>query len=584
MSHHDESAQLGKLYDHQLIQKLWPFMRPYKWRLVIITLASWTLVGCNVAWPMLFSHIAHVGQASGMGGEFGMLVLIFALVVLIGATADFISSYTADATSQRIVTDLRATLHERFLRLPLSFFDRIPNGKVLSRLQHDPDTLVNLLEVGFVTIVRNTLLLISVAVAMFVIDWRMALMAFAPVPIIVTMSIAYRPLMRKAFRNVRSRVSAMNARMEENIAGHSSVLVLNQEKRCAAELDEANADLRFWRIRAASLHALFPPWIHGAFGAGLALIIYQAGARYIAGEADVSRTLVSFIIYMGMFGWPLQEMMERLQMLQAAMAALERIFGFLEQEGDDLCAPASPSDSGYIPKADARGEIEFRDVWFAYREEEWVLKGMSFKAKPGERIAIAGPTGTGKTTILSLASALYRPQKGDILLDGKSLFELDPRYVRRQVATVIQDVFLFSDTIIENVRLWNTSISVDDVKRACERAHASGIIERLENGYEHKLGQRGGDLSAGQRQLISFARALAYDPPVLILDEATSAVDSETEENIRQGLGELTSGRTSLIVAHRFSTLADADRLLVIRDGCIAEETTDIRAFLKKKS
>jgi ABC-type multidrug transport system fused ATPase/permease subunit len=292
--------------------------------------------------------------------------------------------------------------------------------------------------------------------------------------------------------------------------------------------------------------------------------------------------LYTFVIYMGMFGWPLQMMMEHVQVLQSAMAALERIFGFFDESGDDLTGPAAAEPPGLAPVQRCRGEIEFQDVWFAYREGEWILKGLSFRAAPGERVAIAGPTGAGKTTVLSLASALYRPQKGRILLDGRDLAELDPRYVRRQVATVIQDVFLFSDTVGENVRLWEGAISDEEVRLACKRAHAAGFAERFEEGYAHKLGQRGGDISAGQRQLLSFARALAYDPPVLILDEATSSVDAETEENIRQGLKELTSGRTSLIVAHRFSTLADADRLLVIRDGQLHEETTP-QAFLEKR-
>jgi ATP-binding cassette, subfamily B, multidrug efflux pump len=583
MSAYDEEAQLGKLYDHRLVRKLWPFLRKYRRKLVLIALTASIMVAGQVAWPLLFSQLAVVVVEGGMSGRLAGWLALFAVVVGVGAVADFISTYLADATSQRLVADLRSKLYQRFQRLPLSYFDRIPSGKVLARLQNDPDALTDLLEVGFVTVVRNGLMLTAVAVAMLVLDWRMALAALGPVPVVVLIALVYRPLMRRAFRDVRRKVSALNARMEENIAGHSTVLVLNQEERCSAELDEANAELRRAKVKAVILHALFPPWIHAAFGAGMALLLYSAGVRYLQGEEQVVKKAIAFVIFMQQFGWPLQEMLERLQILQAAMAALERIFGFLEQPGEDLAAPLSEDGPGIHPEGRSRGEIEFRDVWFAYREGEWILKGLSFRAARGERVAIAGPTGAGKTTILSLASALYRPQKGQIFLDGKDLAELDPRYVRCQVATVIQDVFMFNDSVQENVRLWESGISAEDVRGACARAHSSVFVEKLENGYQQKLGQRGGDLSAGQRQLLSFARALAYDPPVLILDEATSSVDAETEENIRQGLEELTSGRTSLIVAHRFSTLADADRLLVIRDGQLAEETTPNEFLAKRK-
>ncbi len=582
MSIHEEEAQLGKLYDHRLVRKLLPFLRPYRLKLDWIALTALIMVAGQVAWPLIFSKVAVLVVKEGMGARLAGWLALFAAAVVVGAIADFISTYLADATSQRLVTDLRSKLYERFQRLPLSYFDKIPSGKVLARLQNDPDALTDLLEVGFVTVVRNGVMLVAVATAMLVLDWRMALAAFAPVPVVLLISIAYRPLMRRAFRDVRRKISMLNARMEENIAGHSTVLVLNQEERCSRELDEANEELRKAKVKAVRLHAFFPPWIHAAFGIGMALLLYTAGVRFIGGETSIAAPAIAMVIYMGQFGWPLQEMMERLQILQAAMAALERIFGFLEQPGEDLAAPLAEDGPGIHPEARSRGEIEFRDVWFAYRGEEWILKGLSFRAEPGERMAIAGPTGAGKTTILSLASALYRPQKGKIFLDGVDLAQLDPRYVRRQVATVIQDVFLFSDTVHENVRLWEPGISAEEVRKACERAHSSAFVEKLEDTYQHKLGQRGGDLSAGQRQLLSFARALAYDPPVLILDEATSSVDAETEEDIRQGLEGLTSGRTSLIVAHRFSTLADADRLLVIRDGQLDEQTTP-REFLARR-
>ncbi len=574
MSYHEEEQQLGRIYDHRLVKKLWPFLAKYKGKLVVIAGAASLMVCCQVAWPRIFADIAVAAVDPEKSSQLWILIAVFGVAVLLGALADFICTYLSDSTSQRLVTDIRAKLYLGFQELPLSYFDRIPSGKVLSRLQNDPDTLVDLLEVGFVTVVRNSLLMLALAVSMLLLDWKMALAAFGAVPVVIIISLLYRPLMRRAFRRVRRLVSQLNARIEENISGHSTVLVLNQEQRCLAELDAANMDLCKARQKTAILHAMFPPWLHAAFGVGLALVLYYGGVRVMGGDLTLKKNLITFIIYMQMFGWPLQEMMERLQILQAAMAALERIFGFLENEGSDLVAPAATSGQGLISGESSEGQLEFKDVWFAYRGEEWILKGLSFKVAPSERVAIAGPTGSGKTTILSLASVLYRPQKGRILLNGRDLSELDPGFVRRQVATVMQDVFLFSESILENVRLWNNEISEEEVRLACKRAHAAGFIEKYQDAYKHVLGQRGSGLSAGERQLISFARALAYDPQVLILDEATSSVDAQTEESIRQGLFELTKNRTSIIVAHRFSTLADADRLLVVQDGVIDRETT----------
>jgi ABC-type multidrug transport system fused ATPase/permease subunit len=588
MNRHEEEAQLGRVYDHRLVRRLLPFLRPYRREMLFtcVALAGYALA--QVAWPRVFAAVCSRIGRSGEAAEVRALVLSFVILAAGTGLAEFARYYLSMSACQNLVADLRAALFAHFQRLPLSYFDRVPTGKVLSRMIHDPNSLEDLLEAGFVTMVGNGLHLIGVSVAMLVLDWRMALMAFATVPVLVLITLVYRPLMRRAFRRVREMVSRMNARIEENISGHSAVLVLNQEERCRAELDETNRKLCAARTRASALHALFPPFIHGSLGVGVALIIWYGASGALAAGDGAARLaglekLFTFVIYLGMFGWPLQMMMEHVQVLQSAMAGLERIFGFMDEAAPDLRAPLAESGPGMHPEERSRGEIEFRDVWFAYRQEEWILKGLSLRVKPGERVAIAGPTGAGKTTILSLASALYRPQKGKILLDGTDLAQLDPRYVRRQVATVIQDVFLFSDTVAENVRLWEPGTGGEQVRAACARARCSGFVEALEGGYHHRLGQRGGDLSAGQRQLLSFARALAYDPPVLILDEATSAVDAETEENIRRGLGALTRGRTSLIVAHRFSTLADADRLLVIRDGRIEEETTP-REFLERRS
>jgi ATP-binding cassette subfamily B protein len=368
-------------------------------------------------------------------------------------------------------------------------------------------------------------------------------------------------------------VSQLNVRMEEQISGHNTLVLLGQERRSAAELDAANDQHRAAWVRVMAMHIFFTPLLHLTFGLGVALLLWY-GSKLVLAREVTPGLLLAFGIYIQSLGWPLMEMVEQVQGLQSAMAALERVFKFLDQPESEALPPAAPAAAPWAGSGRARGGIEFRDVHFAYREDNWVLRGLSFRVRPGERVALAGPTGSGKTTVLSLASALYRPQRGQILLDGADLAALDPREVRRQVATVIQDVFLFAGTVEENIRLWEGGFGRARVEQAARRAHAHEFIAGLPGGYDHRLGERAQTLSTGQRQLISFARALCFDPPVLLLDEATSSVDAWTEELIRLGLQAITAGRTSIIVAHRFSTLAGADRLLVIRDGQVAEETT----------
>lgn len=580
-----------------IIRRMLPFLRPHARALVLVALSAVVTVATQVLWPRIFAEIAANWGGADDLHRVRFLFLSLVAVTVTGAVFEFVRAYLSEATTQRLVASMRSALYERFLRLPLDLLDRTPTGKIVSRLVNDPDALEGLLQNGFVSFVGNSLLVLAVAIAMLVTSWRLALVGFVAVPCVIGVGLIFRSTMRQAVRDVRARLSDLSVRMEENLSGHSTIVLLDQEERCAAEVGAANTDLRTASQWAMVLRSVFNPFLQGAFGFGMALVVLCGGTMVSAGTLSIGE-LIAFLLYMNMFSWPLQEAMERVQSLQVALASLERIFSFLDQPEDDFVTrttstvdgpsatsirSGSTSTSQESPstrpapiggQTRALGELEFRDVWFAYREGEWVLKGVSFRARPGQRIAIAGPTGSGKTTILNLAGALYRPQKGVILLDGRDIASLDPLFVRRQIVTVMQDVFLFNDTVLENVRLWENSITRERVDLACERAQARGFVERLPEGYSQNLGRGGATISAGQRQLLNFARALAYDPPILALDEATSWVDAQTEEAIRRGLLELTRGRTSLVVAHRFSTLADADELLEIRDGVVYRKTT----------
>jgi ATP-binding cassette subfamily B multidrug efflux pump len=611
MSYDTELAETASLRNIGIVRRLGPVVSRYRRTLWLIIILLALTVAVDVAHPRLIGLALDAARAmaeAGAGTDGGakqlwLWVWIYSLAALVAVIGSLFANYLALGTGQRVMADLRRVLYQRFQRLPLGYFDRMPAGKTLARMINDPDHIGEPLANGLILLFGRALLFVSTLAYMLVLEWRLALLSMAFFPITVTAGAFFRPFFLKAYRRCREVVSQLNVRMEEQISGHNTLVLLGQERRAAAELDAANDAHRGAWVRVMSMHVFFTPLLHLTFGAGMALLLWY-GSKMVLDRSISPGLLLAFGIYIQSLGWPLMEMVEQVQSLQSAVAALERVFKFLDQPEHDWSEKGSRVFSAQQPAGTAqdqgektldpfsvppwgaggraRGEIEFRDVWFAYREEHWILKGLSFKVRPGERVAVAGPTGAGKTTILSLASALYRPQRGQILLDGADISQLDPRVVRRQVAVVIQDVFLFAGTVEENIRLWEPVFDRARVEEAARRACAAEFIAGLPNGYDHKLGERAQTLSAGQRQLVSFARALCFDPPVLLLDEATSSVDAWTEDLIRRGLKNITAGRASLIVAHRFSTLADADRLLVIRDGALAEETTPAE-FLRNR-
>ena len=569
MTYDSELAETASLRNPAALRRLWGHLGPYRVRMAWLLAGLVLTVGIDVLQPWIIKQFVDDALAGWVAGSVKW-VWLYALTAIAASALSAVTGYLALGTCQRLMADMRSRLYARFQNLPLAFFDRTPAGKVLARMVNDPDHIGEPLAQGLILFFGRTILMVATATVMFVLNWRLALAAMAFLPLAVIAAFFFRPYFLRAYRWCRETVSLLNVRMEEQISGHNTVAILGQEQRAAAELDEANERHRAAWVKVMYMHVFYTPLLHMTFGLGNAVLLWYGGVLFLRGAATPGE-LLAFGIYLNNLSWPLIEMVEQIQGLQSAMAALERVFKFLDTPQLDRPASASPPAAPWGAQR-PRGEIEFRDVWFAYRENEWVLKGLSFHVRPGERVALVGPTGSGKTSILSLASVLYRPQKGQILIDGADIAALDPREVRRQVATVIQDVFLFAESIEENVRLWEAGFDRPRVEEASRRAHAHEFVARLNDGYGQKLGERAQTLSVGQRQLISFARALCFDPPVLFLDEATSSVDAQTEELIRQGLAAITSGRTSIIVAHRYSTLAGADRVLVLADGRIVEE------------
>jgi len=443
----------------------------------------------------------------------------------------------------------------------------------MTRLTSDVETLNELFSSGVVSVFGDIFTLVFILAAMILMDWELALVSFAVLPLVGITVAIFRKRIRDAYRDIRVRLARINAYLHERITGIRVVQLFNREAADTAELDEINRSYLSAHLRSITYYALFFPVIEFFTAVALALILWYGGVSILVGGTTVG-VVAAFLQYARRFFRPIQDLSEKYNLLQGAMASSERVFRLLDR------APAiqDPPDPVPLPHP-VRGEIEFRDVWFAYGnteegEPDWVLKGVDFRATAGETVAIVGHTGAGKTTLINLLLRFYDPQKGEILLDGIPLKRLRQDELRAAVGLVLQDVFLFSRDVAYNIRLGDASIGDEAVRRAADEVGATPIIQRLERGFEQPLGERGANLSVGERQLISFARALAFDPRVLVLDEATSSVDSEIEEQIQDATDRLMAGRTSLVIAHRLSTIQTADRILVMHHGRLAEEGT----------
>lgn len=494
---------------------------------------------------------------------FGLLMLSFVLT--------FGQVYLLTLLAQKVIHDIRVKLFGHLLSLSLKFFDKNPVGRLVTRATNDVDTIAEMFTSVAVNIFKDVFTLVGIALVLVYMNWRLALLVFLVIPILTLITVLFRRKMRDAYRWVRKALAALNARLSEDFGGVRITQAFCQEKRRAKLLDEDNEE--YYR---ASMHQL---WIVAVFQplaallryAATAVIIWYGGGMVIQQQMTLGM-LVAYMSYIGMFFQPIAALTDKYSIMQSAMAASERIFGLMDTK-PDIVNPENP----YRPKPEEiKGKIEFRNVWFAYNEEEneWVLKDVSFVANPGERIAFVGATGAGKTTIISLLSRLYDIQKGEILIDDVDIRQWDITTLRQAVGVVLQDVFLFSTNILENIRLNERAISLDDVRRASEIVNASRFIENLPMRYEEPVAERGITLSVGQRQLLSFARALVFNPKILVLDEATANIDSQTEKLIQDAIEKLLVGRTSIIIAHRLSTIRKADKILVMHRGKIVESGT----------
>lgn len=492
------------------------------------------------------------------------LSLIFLGVGIIMFILSFFQSFLLQYTGQKIIYDLRQKIFSHLEKLSLSFFDNNPVGKLVTRVTNDTETLNEMYTNVLVNLFKDVFMLIGIVIVMLSIDTKLALIVFTVIPFIIAMTIAFRINARKAHRRVRTLLSQMNAFLSEHISGMKIIQIFHQQDRKSREFDSINTDYYIAAFKETKIFAIFRPGIEFLFSIALSLLLWFGGGKLIRGTLEFG-VLYAFVNYIQMFFAPINDLTEKYNIMQSAMASAEKIFFLLDQK--DII----PEYQNPIPMPTMKGKIEFRNVWFAYKEDEWVLKDVSFTINPGETVAFVGATGAGKTSIINLISRFYDIQKGEILIDEIPIKQIRKDDLRKHIGVVLQDVFLFTGDIESNIRLNNTDISHEKVVEAATYVNANKFIEKLPQQYNEKVMERGATLSTGQRQLLAFARALAFDPAILVLDEATSNIDTETEKLIQDALANLVKGRTTIAIAHRLSTIQHADKIIVIHKGRIRE-------------
>jgi ATP-binding cassette subfamily B multidrug efflux pump len=570
---HEEEV-LGKAYDGRLMRRLLKYLRPYRWHVVLGIVLS-VLTSAMEAIRPYFTKIA-VDVNIAQKDQHGLLMTAayFLIVLVIRGFVQYANAYLTQWIGQRTIYDLRMEIFRHLQNLSPKFYDRNPIGRLITRVTNDVEVLNEMFSSGIVMVFSDVFTIIGIFYFMFSMSWELSLVSLSVLPILFYGTFLFRKKAREAYREVRTQIARINSFMQEHITGMVVDQIFNREKKSYNKFSAINAAHRDANIKSIFYYAVFYPGVDFIGALSIGLIIWYAGGNILGGALTLG-TVMAFVQFNEMFWRPIRDLSEKYNILQTAMASSERIFQLLD-DSSILGIPASPKPLDHL-----RGEIEFRNVWFAYsppsngaHSPEWVLKNISFHANPGETIALVGHTGAGKTSIISLLSRFYENQQGEILVDGVNINEVRPTDLRKHLEVVLQDVFLFSGDIKGNINLGDETIALDRIKAAARIVGAHRFIEQLPNQYDAEVKERGATLSVGQKQLLSFARALAFNPRILVLDEATSSVDTETEILIQEAIKKLLKGRTSIVIAHRLSTIQNADKIIVLHKGEIREMGT----------
>jgi len=569
---HEEEA-LGRSYDRHLMRRLLGYLKPYRPQVALAVVVALAESLVQLAGPYLTKEAIDYGIRHRDLGHLDKVALLYLLALVLGLTLGYLGTQLMQKVGQHIMLDLRMALFRQLQRLPVSYFDRHPVGRVLTRVTNDVDVLNELFTTGLVSFIGDVFLLLGILVAMVRLNAELMGVAFSVLPLIVVLTLFLRGRVRRSFREIRTRLARLNAFLNEQLSGIGTVQILNRERRSREEFSERNAAHRDANLVAVRYHALFFPTLELVGALAVSLIVWYGG-RQVMWTGITLGTLVAFIQYTQRFFRPISDLSEKYNLLQQAMASSERVFSLLDTPPDPSMANGVPVERRPRTAKRLQGRLQLDHVSFAYRDEDWVLQDVSFEVAPGEKVALVGATGSGKTTIASLLMRFYDPQRGTVRVDGHDVRTLDVRDLRSRMGLVLQDTFLFSGTIESNLRLSDGDLARDALERAVGDVNARGFIDQLPGGFDAEVRERGATLSVGQKQLLAFARTLAADPDVLLLDEATANVDTQTEGLIQQALHRLMEGRTSLVIAHRLSTIQDVDRIIVLHHGRVREVGT----------
>jgi ATP-binding cassette subfamily B protein len=567
--YNEEDDVIGKAYDSRLVGRLLGYIRPYGSRVVIALVLLLATTGLTLVQPILVGVAIDRDVAHGTTDDLWWIAGLYVVVLALLFVFRYAQSLLMVQVSQRVMNDLRMRLFRHLQRMSIAFFDANPVGRLVTRLTNDIAALDQLLTAGAITIIADIFMIVGVAAALFWINWKLALISLALMPVLAILMRWFAVVMRNAFRRQRLHTARMNAFAAEHIGGMLLVQLFGRQQKDLDDFDYHSGALQRANMSVVHQYALFEPVVAivSAITTGVVIVV---GGRLVLDESLSIGSLVQFLLLVAMYYNPVREIADRFNILQSAMAALERIFTLLDEPEGVLDA----EDALSLP-ARIDGAVTFENVSFAYNEGTWVLKDVSFDIAPGQRVAFVGATGAGKTSLINLLLRFYDVQQGRILLDGVDIAKAKQKEVRRHIGLVLQDPFIFTGTIEENIRLRDESISAAQVRQAARLVGADRFINQLPDGYQHRLVERGANLSTGQKQLLAFARSVAFDPEVmLILDEATASIDSETEALIQESLERLTARRTSIIIAHRLATVRGCDRIIVLHRGEIVEHGT----------
>jgi ATP-binding cassette subfamily B multidrug efflux pump len=566
VSFYEEDETIGKVYDRRIAGRLLSYLKPYRTQVAIATALMIVVAALEIAPILLVRYAIDEQIRQGRTDELGFVVLIFLATLLAGFVLRFVQMYLTWWVGQRFMVDLRMQLFSHIQHLSVAYFDRNPVGRLVTRLTGDIQQIEMVISQGIIQIMTNLLMVTAIVVVLYVLNWWLALIMTVFVAPLIYLVWLFAAAQRQAFRDQRMWMARINAYLNELITGVAIIQLFNRQRRNMEYFDQRNSGALEANLRVLFWYAVFEPTVVIFNAVTVSAIIWVGGGASLDGAVSIG-TLVAFISFMQRFFWPIRELSERYTMIQGAMASAERIFGVLDQPEEVL------DEEGAVPLDGVRGDIRFDHVWFAYEPDNWVLKDVDFAIPAGQKVAIVGATGAGKSTTMALLSRFYDVQRGAITVDGAPIRSLPQRWLRRHVGVMLQDPWIVSDTVEENIRLRDTSISTEDIHVAAEAVGASKFIERLPDGYQTVLAERGANLSTGQKQLIALARVAAFNPEiVLVMDEATASIDPETEETIQTGLDRVMAGRTALIIAHRLNTIRAVDRIIVLHLGEVVED------------